>query len=89
MTGYDYVGNAVRQFWKEDYLCDVVCLLLCDGAEYEVIAYCESDRNYEDVTFNYDWWEGEENIVVQHIEPLSNVLQAYRYKYEEEKGDTT
>lgn len=79
---YEIVGDFVRTYWKEHYICDVAILLLIDGEPREVIAFCESDSDYESVTFNTDFWEGEENVHVQDITPLYNLLDDYRKSYE-------
>lgn len=81
-NAYDYVGDVVRVFWEQHYICDVAILLLIDGEPREVIGFCESDSDFDTITFNTDFWEGEENVVVQDITPLSRLLEDYRKDYE-------
>lgn len=81
-NGYDYVSEYVKAFWKENGACDVAILLMLDGEPHEVIAFCQSDSNYADVTFLTDFWEGEEKIIIQDITPLYELLQDYRDAFE-------
>ena len=79
---YEYVGNEVRQFWREKGIIDCVVLLTTDGYPHKVLAFCESDSNPNDVTFLYDFWEGEDDVRVQHIKPLWEILSDYRLEWE-------
>lgn len=78
MDGYKIVGDKVREYWKHNGVMDEVLLIRLDGYPFEVIAFCESDSDYETVTFNTDFYEGEENIEVELITPLWEVLNFYR-----------
>lgn len=78
MTGYDVVGEQIKEYWKSHHICDVVVLILVDGSEVETVAFCESDSDPEHVTFLDDFWEGEEDVRVQKIKPLYEVLEIYR-----------
>ena len=78
LDGYEVVGNKVREYWKNNPISDVVILLRLDGYPEEVIAYCESDYNDKEVTFNTDFWEGEQLIEVELITPLYEVLSFWR-----------
>ena len=77
-NGYEVVEKQVRDYWKKNGISDVVVLLRLNESPYEVIAFCESDRNYEKVEFNTDFWEGEQFIEVELIKPLWEVLEYYR-----------
>ena len=87
MDGYKIVADKVREYWKKNGVSDVVVLLRTDNYPHEVIAQCLSDSDYESVTFDYDFWEGEQNIEVEIIEPLWKVLLEYRDR--KEKHDYT
>ena len=80
VTGYEVVAEEVRKYWREHGASDVVCYLTVEGCNVNTVAQCESDYNFVDVTFNYDWWEGEplEEIKVVYIIPLDEVLNDYR-----------
>lgn len=80
VTGYEVVAEEVRKYWREHGASDVVCYLTVEGCYVNTVAQCESDYNFVDVTFDYDWWEGEpvEEIVIEHIVPLWDVLYDYR-----------
>ena len=86
--GYEVVAKKVREFWGEHGAFDVVVLLRLDGYPVETIGFCESDSNYEDVTFDNDFWEGEQNIDIELITPLYEVLEYWRdHAKKEEKND--
>lgn len=85
IDGYEYVADKVREYWKENGVSDVVVLLRTDGYPHEVIAQCHSDSDYESVTFDYDFWEGEQLIEVEIIEPLWEVLLEYRDRKERKR----
>ena len=86
MDGYKIVGDKVREYWRHNGVMDSVLLLRLDGYPVEVIAFSESDSDHETVTFNTDFWEGEENIEVELISPLWEVLEFYRdHKVKEDK----
>lgn len=78
MNGYEFVADKVREYWKKNGSLDVVCFISLDGGYEEVVAFNESDSNYEDVTFNFDFWEGEKDIQIQKIVPLWEVLYDWR-----------
>lgn len=78
MDGYEIVAKEVRAYWNKNGVSDVVCLLRLDGYPIEVIAFAQSDYDYEDVTFENDFWEGEEKIEIELITPLWKVLEFYR-----------
>lgn len=77
-NGYDVVDREIRKYWRANGVSDVVVLLRLDEYPEEVIAFCESDNNYEKVTYNTDFWEGEQNIEIELIKPLWEVLLFYR-----------
>lgn len=77
-NGYDIVDREIRKYWRTNGVSDVVVLLRLDEYPDEVIAFCESDNNYEKVTYNSDFWEGEQNIEIELIKPLWEVLLFYR-----------
>ena len=84
VSGYEVVRDKVREYWSSNGVSDVLVLLRVEGHAVETIAFCESDTNFEEVTFDYDWWEGEpvEEIVIEHIVPLWEVLYDYRKEWE-------
>ena len=86
MDGYKIVADAVREYWKRTGSMDAVCFISLDGQNEEVIAFNESDSDYESVTFNYDFWEGEKDIKIQKIVPLWKVLYEWRIQNLEDKA---
>lgn len=72
--GYEVVAKEVSDYWQKEGITDVVIVMSLDGCPYTTIAFCESDSNYEEVSFLHDFWEGEQNISLFDITPLWEVL---------------
>lgn len=82
-NSYDYIADAVRTYWKNTFPQDVVVFFQqkysCDDEWecHEEVVFCESDSDYETVSFLSDFCEGQtcvENII---IVPLYKVLEYY------------
>jgi len=82
-NSYDYIADAVRIFWKNTFPQDVVAFFrqkysFDDEWEcLEEIVFCDSDSDYETVSFLDDFCDGQtcvENII---IVPLREVLEYY------------
>lgn len=85
--GYEIVADKVREYWENSYMMpiSVAVAIESDGLADEVVASPISSENFKDVEFNYDFWEGEENVKVIKIAPLWDIL--YRWRLGEIKSD--
>lgn len=63
-TGYDIVGKYIRRYWEHNPTDQVIVSLgfSRDGVKYEHRNEVASPYNYDDIEFDYDWWEGEQYI---------------------------
>ena len=79
------IAREIRKFWKKEGVCDVVVFFEQKykdedkWEEVEVLAECESDTDYNTITFNYDFCEGEEDVRDVKIIPFHDVLRVYRF----------
>lgn len=80
---YDYVENAVRYYWQSFYPQPVIAFF-CQKYDFEdrwewheELIECDSDTDYETVTFLNDFCEGQTDIKCLHIVPLNDVLDYY------------
>ena len=78
--GYEIVADKVREYWNNVYMMPitVAVALESDGSADEVVASPVSSENFEEVEFDYDFWEGEENVKVTKIAPLWDLLYQWR-----------
>ena len=84
MNSYDIVGNAVREYWKKYCLpCDVVCFFYQkyeweNNWEWcEELVECDSDSDFESITFHSDFCEGQTMVKDLKIVPLWEVTELY------------
>ena len=63
-SGYDIVGDYIGRYWRHngDFVDTVVVYLEI----YDVA----SPQNFDDILFDYDWWEGEKYIRLKGIKYL-------------------
>lgn len=73
-SGYDIVGDYIGRYWRHngDFVDTVVVYLEIsyDGREYYPIYDVASPQNFDDILFDYDWWEGEKYIRLKGIKYL-------------------
>lgn len=83
-SGYDAVGQYIRRYWKRNNIVDDVIVSIdtsYDGNTYNSYKEIASPRNYNDIEFLYDWWEGERFIKLRGIKSV-NELEIYGGIYE-------
>ena len=82
---YDVVAEAVREYWKENYPEDMVAFFY-QKYEYESdkewewkeeLVECEGDCDYENMTFLYDFCEGQTCVKGLTVVPLRKVTAFY------------
>ena len=80
---YDYVADAVREYWKETGPQDVVAFFY-QKYEHEdewenmcELIECNSSDNYEKVIFHIDFCEGQTCIKDLFIVPLNDIFDYY------------
>ena len=78
LSAYDEISKKVIECRKETGETDLVVLFRMDGIPYEVLTTWEDGDIFDSVTFNNDFWEGEQNIEVELITPLNEVLEFWR-----------
>lgn len=78
LSAYDEISKKVIEYRKETGETDLVVLFRMDGVPYETLTTWENGDIFDSVTFNDDFWEGEENIEVELITPLYEVLNYWR-----------
>ena len=78
--GYEIVADKVREYWENSYMMpiEVAVAVELDGCIDEVVASPSSSENFKEVTFSYDFWEGEEDVKVKRIAPLWDILYKWR-----------
>ena len=82
-NSYDYIADAVRAYWKDVYPQDVVVFFRqkysCDDEWecHEEVAFCESDSDYETVSFLMDFCEGQTCVKDVIVVPLLEVTEYY------------
>lgn len=84
---YDIVGDAVREFWHKLYPTDAVVFFWqkyehSDAWEWcEELVECHSDTDYENMTFLYDFCEGQTEVQIVAIVPLRTLTEFYSREY--------
>lgn len=82
-NSYDVIANKIREYWKNNFPQDVIVFFeqkYSYDTTWEVhqeLVECESDTDYESVTFLNDFCEGQTQIRNIKIVPLSIVTQYY------------
>ena len=77
------IAKCVREFWKDKYPQDVVIFFEQkydfenEWNNYICIAFCESDTDYDNITFLYDFCEGQTDVKNIYITPLTDVLSYF------------
>lgn len=88
LSAYDLISKEVVEYRKATGETDLVVLFRMDGIPYEVLTTWENGEIFDSVTFNDDFWEGQENIEVELITPLYEVLEFWRdHAKKEENND--
>lgn len=78
LSAYDLISKEVIEYRKKTGETELVVLFRMDGIPYEVLTTWENGEIFDSVTFNDDFWEGQENIEVELITPLYEVLEFWR-----------
>jgi len=72
-TGYNVVGEYIRQYWNHNRQDVVICSIATsyDGIVYELKNEVASPMGFnDDIEFLYDWWEGEKYIKLLGIQSV-------------------
>lgn len=83
---YDIVGEAVVEYWKANYPCDVIAFFYQKYEHEKNLEWCEelvhscSSMNY-DLEFASDFCEGQTCVSSINIVPLSDVTEFYTKKH--------
>lgn len=94
---YDIIGDAVHEYWRENYPCDVVAFFWqkydfepdtqwqwCE----EVITCTSSNIDRAGIEFLDDFCEGQTCVKDVRIVPLSDVTEFYtKHNFEREEGE--
>lgn len=75
-NGYDVVGNYIKRYWKHYNYEATVAIHLdvsYDGREYRSVYDTATPYHYDDMMFDYDWWEGEQYIRLKGIKYLQEL----------------
>ena len=78
-TGYDVVGDYVRDYWKKTSYATAIVLLETsyDGKEYsnnnEVVSPFSNPYDIDSMEFLHDWWEGEKYIRIRGIMNICDI----------------
>ena len=79
----DQIADAVRAYWKQTLPQDVVVFFEQKYSfdviwtSHEEVVFCESDFDYETVSFLNDFCEGQTCVGNIRIVPLCEVLEYY------------
>lgn len=83
VNSYDVISDAVTAYWKENYPCDVIAFFY-QKYSYETkwewmeeLVECNGYDDYENMTFLYDFCEGQTDVKDITIVPLSEVTRHY------------
>lgn len=83
MNSYDIVEQAVKQFWKENYPCDVIAFFYQKYEHeeqwdwQEELVECRASNDYENMIFLNDFCEGQQCVKDLTIVPLIDVTNFY------------
>lgn len=88
-TSDDYVGEAVRNFWKSNNYAFPVVAFFYQKYKFETqwercteLINCDSDTDLKTVIFENDFCEGQQDIKNIHIVSLEEVFEFYFDKHE-------
>lgn len=93
MDGYDVVAGAVKDYWKVNYPQDVVAFFQQKYSwddkweRCEELVECHGSDDYENMTFLYDFCEGQTEVKDVVIVPLCEVT-AFYYKRKIENNES-
>jgi len=74
-TGYDVVAEFIKRYW-EHHITDQIVVSLGlsrDGITFEHHNEVASPYNFDDIEFDYDWWEGEQYIRIFGITSVNKL----------------
>lgn len=81
---YEIIGDAVREFWKQEGFADNVIVFFNQKYSNEKewkhcqeLVMCNSDTDFENVTFLFDFCEGQTEVSNIHIKTLEDVVNFY------------
>lgn len=83
MNSYDVIEEAVKGYWKDKYPQDVVAFFQQkyswddEWERCEELVECHGSDDYENMTFLYDFCEGQTEVKDVIIVPLSEVTAFY------------
>lgn len=75
VSGYDAVGSFIKRYWDNHRTAPVVVRIgtSFDGMKFVIGNEVADPYLFEDVMFDYDWWEGERFIRIYGIRPLCDI----------------
>lgn len=81
---YDIIGNAVREYWKQEGFATDVIVFFFQKYSHEKewehcqeLVMCHSDSDFEHVEFLSDFCEGQTQVKNIHIMKLDKVTDFY------------
>lgn len=81
---YEIIGDAVREYWKREGFAEEVIVFFdqkyTEDKQWEhcqELVMCESPSDFENVTFLFDFCEGQTEVANIHIKTLSEVTDFY------------
>ena len=84
-NSYDHVADAVRTYWKNNYPQDVVVFFRqkysCanEWEWHEEVVFCQSDSDYETISFLNDFCEGQTCVNDITVVPLLEITEHYAW----------
>lgn len=74
-TGYDVIGEYIKRYWKHNIIDTVIVSIGTshDGKAYDLQNVVADHYHFDDVIFQYDWWEGEKYIKLFGIKTVSEI----------------
>ena len=92
---YKIIGDAVRDFWKKEGFAEDVIVFFdqkySNDKQWEQcqeLVMCNSDTDFKNVNFLYDFCEGQTDVTNIHIKTLEEVTDFYYnliYKQEDDR----
>ena len=74
-TGYDVIGEYIKRYWDHNIIDTVIVSIGAshDGNTYDLLNVVADHYHFDDVIFQYDWWEGEKYIKLFGIKTISEI----------------
>lgn len=74
-TGYDIVAEYIRRYWHNNIYNTVLISMETsyDGKTYNICKEVACPREFDDVEFLNDWWEGERFIRLFGIKSIEEI----------------